>query len=69
MIFGGTDALAEDTTTVSDALIAVDISLVKFNCKVVAVDQALNLATDMVEWPRASDSSLANGYIYVLRIF
>ena len=49
MIFGGTDALAEDTITVSDALIAVDISLVKFNCKVVAVDQALNLATDMVE--------------------
>ena len=58
-IFGGTDALAEDIIALSDAFVAVYISIINFNCKMVAVVQALKQATDMVERPRAGNSSLA----------
>ena len=54
-----TDALAEDIITVCDAFVAVSTCRFKFNCKMVAVDQALKQATDMVERPRTGDSSLA----------
>ena len=45
----GTDAIAEDIIAVSDALVAVNIPVIKFNCKMVGVDQALKQATEMVE--------------------
>ena len=49
VIFGGTDAIVEDIIAVSDALVAVNIPVIKFNCKMVGVDQALKQATEMVE--------------------
>ena len=45
VIFGGTDAIVEDTIAVSDALVAVNIPEIKFNCNMVGVDQALKQAT------------------------
>ena len=49
VIFGGTDAIVEDIIAVSDALVAVNIPVIQFNCNVVGVDQALKQATEMVE--------------------
>ena len=46
---GGTDSRAQEIITVSDALVAVDVPQIKFNCKMVAVDHALKHATDLVE--------------------
>ena len=48
-ICGGTDSLAQEIITASDVLVAVDVPQIKFNCKMVAVDQALKQATDLVE--------------------
>ena len=48
-IFGGTDAIAEDIIAVSDALVAVNIPVIKCDCKMVGVAQALKQATEMVE--------------------
>ena len=42
VIFGGTDTIVEDIIAVSDALVAVNIPVIKFNCKMVGVDQALD---------------------------
>ena len=49
VIFGGTDAIAEDVIAVSDALVSANIPIIKFNCKMVGVDPALKQATEMVE--------------------
>ena len=48
-ICGGTDSLAQEIITASDTLVAVDVPQIKFNFKMVAVDQALKQATDLVE--------------------
>ena len=48
VIFGGTDAIVEDIIAVSDALVAVNIPVIKFNYKMVGVNQALKQATEMV---------------------
>ena len=58
-ISGGMDALAEDIITVADAPVAVKTSIINFNRNMVAVDQALKQAKDMVERPWVGDSSLA----------
>ena len=45
----GSDLLAQEIITVPDALVAMNIPQVKFNCEMVAVDHALEQATALVE--------------------
>ena len=48
-IFGGTDAIAVDIIAVSVTLVLVNVPIIKFNCKMVGVDQAWKRATKMFE--------------------
>ena len=41
--------IAEDIIVVSDALVAVNITKMNFNCKMVGAAQALKQATEMIE--------------------
>ena len=49
VIFGGNDVIVEDIIAVLDALVAIKISMLKFNCNMVGVDHALKQVMDMVE--------------------